>query len=120
MEAPTQPDLSDLLNEVSADAKQFWHAQRDYTILVASEKVAKVGRSMVGGVMALALVSITVLMLSLAAAYRIGELLESVALGFLCVGGAYLVLLALFFLLWKTLLGDKVQLGLINALHDND
>ncbi|MBP6391361.1 MAG: hypothetical protein KA175_11150 [Flavobacteriales bacterium] len=120
MEAPTQPDLSELLNEVSADAKHFWHAQRDYTILVASEKAAKVGRSMVGGVVALALMCITVLMLSLAAAYRIGELMESIALGFLCVGGAYVVILALFYLLWKTLLGDKVQLGMINALHGND
>jgi len=120
VETPAPPDLSDLLNEVSADAKKFWRAQRDYTYLVASEKTARAGRSMVGGVVALALASITIIMLSMAGAYRIGELLGSIALGFLAVGAGYLVLLLLFFLLWKSVIGNKVQLAIINAFHDND
>ena len=75
---------------------------------------------MVGGVVALALASITIIMLSMAGAYRIGELLGSIALGFLAVGAGYLVLLLLFFLLWKSVIGNKVQLAIINAFHDND
>ena len=73
MEATTRPDFSDLLTEVSSDAKAFWHAQREYTLLVASEKAAKAGRSMIGGMIILALVSLVVLMMSMAAAYLVAD-----------------------------------------------
>ena len=120
MESTTRPDFSDVLNEVSTDAKDFWHAQRDYTLLVVSEKAAKAGRSMVGGIIALALVSLVVLMLSMAAAYLVGERVGSIAMGFLYVGCGYLILTGLFLVLWKAVLGEKVQLNIINAFYDKD
>jgi hypothetical protein len=120
MEPTTRPDFSDVLNEVSADAKNFWFAQRDYTLIVASEKAAKAGRSMAGGMIILALVSLVVLMMSMAAAYVVADRVGSVALGFLIVGCGYIVLMGLFVLLWKTVLGDKVQLNIINAFYDKD
>jgi hypothetical protein len=120
MEVTTRPDFSDVLNEVSADAKAFWHAQREYTLLVASEKAAKAGRSMVGGMIILALVSLVVLMLSMAAAYLVADRVGSVAMGFFYVGCGYLVVTLLFLVLWKAVLGKKVQLDIINAFHDKD
>jgi len=120
METTTRPDFSDVLNEVSADARNFWHAQRDYTLLLASEKAAKAGRSMVGGMILLALVSMVVLMLSMAAAYLVADRVGSIALGLLYVGGGYLAVTGLFLVLWKHVLGEKVQLNIINAFYDND
>lgn len=118
--SPTKPDLSELLTEVSADAKEFWRAQRDYTLLVASEKAARAGRTMAGGVIMLALISVMVIMFSMGAAYLIADLVGSLAMGFLCVGGGYLVIALLFLFLWKSVLGAKVQLDIINAFHDKD
>ena len=120
METTTRPDFSDLLNEVGSDANAFWYAQRDYTLLVASEKAAKAGRSMVGGMITLALVSLVVLMLSMAAAYLVADRVGSTALGFCYVGCGYVVVTVLFLLLWKSVLGKKVQLDIINAFHDKD
>lgn len=120
METTTRPDFSDLLNEVSTDAKAFWYAQRDYTLLVASEKAAKAGRSMVGGMITLALVSVVVLMLSMAAAYLVADRVGSTAMGFLYVGCGYVAVTAVFLVLWKSVLGKKVQLDIINAFHDKD
>lgn len=120
MDTTTRPDFSEVLNEVSADAKNFWHAQREYTLLVASEKAAKAGRSMVGGMITLALISLVVLMLSMAAAYLVADRVGSIAVGFLYVGGGYLAMMGLFLILWKAVLGDKVQLNIINAFYDKD
>lgn len=120
METTTRPDFSDVLNDVSADAKNFWYAQRDYTLIVVSEKAAKAGRSMVGGMIILALVSLVMLMMSMAAGYLVAERVGSVALGFLIVGCGYLVLTGSFLVLWKFVLGEKVQLNIINAFYDKD
>lgn len=120
MESSPRPDFSALLTEVSADAQRFWHAQRDHTLLVVSEKVARAGSSFLRGSIILALVSAAVLMLSMAAAYLVADRVGSLALGFLCVGGCYLLLLVLILLLWKAVLGEKVQLRLINALYGKD
>ena len=120
MDTTTRADFSDVLNEVSADAKNFWHAQRDYTLLVASEKAAKAGRSMVGGMITLVLVSMVVLMLSMAGAYLIADRVGSTALGFLYVGCGYVAVTGLFLLLWKSVLGERVQLNIINAFYDKD
>lgn len=120
METTTRPDFSDLLNDVSRDAKAFWNAQRDYTLLVASEKAAKAGRSIVGGMIKLALVSLMVLMLSIAAAYLVADRVGSNAMGFFYVGCGYVVVTLLFFLLWRSMLGKKVQLDILNAFHEKD
>ncbi len=120
MEPTTRPDFSEMLNEVSLDAKKFWFAQREYTLIIASEKTAKAGRSIVGGMIILALVSLVVLMMSMAAAYLVADRVGSIAVGFLIVGCGYIVLMGLFILLWKTVLGDKVQLDIINAFYDKD
>ena len=68
----------------------------------------------------LALVSLVVLMLSMAAAYLVADRVGSVAMGFLYVGGGYVAVTLLFLLLWKSVLGKKVQLDIINAFHDKD
>ena len=120
MDTTSRPDLSDVLNEVSADAQNFWYAQRDHTLLVASEKAAKAGRAMVGGLILFALVSMVVLMVSMAAAYLVADRVGSLALGFLYVGCGYLVVTGLFLVVWKSVLGEKVQLTLINAFYDKD
>ena len=120
MEAPIKPDFSDVLSEVSADAKHFLRAQRDYTLLIASEKAAKAGRSMVGGMITLALLSAVMLMMSVALAYLIAERVGSVAMGFFYTGCGYVVVLGLFILLWKSRIGKTVQLNIINAFHEHD
>ncbi|MBL0045313.1 MAG: hypothetical protein IPP33_13255 [Flavobacteriales bacterium] len=68
----------------------------------------------------LALISLVVLMLSMAAAYLVADRVGSIAVGFLYVGCGYLAVMGLFLVLWKSILGEKVQLNIINAFYDKD
>jgi hypothetical protein len=55
-----------------------------------------------------------------ALALWLGRLLENNTLGFLLGGGIFLFLGALFYLLWRAVLRDKVTLAVINAIHGKD
>ncbi len=48
----------------------------------------------------------------------LGRSLNDNALGFLLAGGIFLVAGAAFFLIWRSVLRDKVTLAVINAMHD--
>lgn len=112
-----EADLSDLLDQATDDAKAYWEAQRDYTQLVASERAGKIGSSMMAGIVLLSIASIVLILLSFAAAYWIGELTGSLALGFLYVSLSYLGLLLIFYVLWRSFLKQKVFLGIVNAIN---
>ncbi len=114
------PDIGLYMQAVSDDAKAWFEAQKAVTKLEASEQVGKLsGVVMVGAV--LGMITATVLMLLLVAlALWFGQLLANNALGFLSAGGVFLVLGGIFFLVWRSVLRDKVTLAVINAMHGED
>lgn len=114
------PDIGLYMQAVSDDAKAWFEAQKAVTKLEASEQVGKLsGVVMLGAVVGL--IAATALMLwFVALALWFGQLLVNNALGFLLAGGVFLVLGGIFFLVWRSVLRDKVTLAVINAMHAED
>ena len=114
------PDVGLYMQAVTDDAKAWFEAQKAVTVLEVSEKVGKLS-SMFLLVVVLGLVTTTALVLWFTAlAIWLGDLLGNMALGFLAAGGLFLLLGALFYLVWRSVLRDKVTLVVINAMHDGD
>jgi len=60
------------------------------------------------------------LMLSFSAAFWIGETLDSFALGFVIVGGIYLVLFSLYLLFGKSQLNNQIKDAIVLSALKND
>ncbi|MBL7952899.1 MAG: phage holin family protein [Flavobacteriales bacterium] len=114
------PDIGLYVQAVSDDAKTWFEAQKAVTKLEVSEQIGKLSSAVMMGAV-VGLIGITVLMLwFVALALWLGQLLMNNALGFLLAGGIFLVLGVVFFLLWRSMLRDKVTLAVINAMHDDE
>lgn len=114
------PDLGSYVQAVGEDAKAWFEAQKALTKLEAGEQLGRLA-AMVMMVVVVGLVVITTLMFwCVALALWLGQLLENNILGFLLGGGIFLLLGVLFYLLWRTVLRDKVTLAVINAIHVKD
>ncbi|HRH70997.1 MAG: phage holin family protein [Flavobacteriales bacterium] len=114
------PDIGLYMQAVSDDAKAWFEAQKAVTKLEVSEQLGKLS-SKVMLVAVVGLIVATALMLwFVALALWFGQLLANNALGFLLAGGVFLVLGGIFFLVWRSVLRDKVTLAVINAMHGED
>lgn len=114
------PDIGLYMQAVTDDAKAWFEAQKAVTVLEVSEKVGKLS-SMLLLVVVLGLITTTALVLwFIALAIWLGDLLGDTALGFLAAGGLFLLLGALFYLIWRSVLREKVTLVVINAMHDGE
>jgi hypothetical protein len=114
------PELGLLVEALVEDAKGYFEAQRDLATLNASEKGGKLVAIMLLVLVVSVLLGGVLVMLSVALALWLATQLGSIALGFLAVGGIHLVLAALFYLLWKGVLREKIIVSVINAAHGND
>ena len=111
------PDIGVYIQAVSDDAKAWIEAQKAVTKLEVSEHIGKLAAMVMLGAV-VAIVGVTVLMLwFVALALWLGRSLNDNALGFLLAGGIFLVAGAAFFLIWRSVLRDKVTLAVINAMH---
>ncbi|MCC6460205.1 MAG: phage holin family protein [Saprospiraceae bacterium] len=86
--------------ETAEYAKQYVKLQLDYLRLESAEKIAKTASSLIASLVVATLGLITLLMLSLAAGFFLGQLWGSYGLAFLAVAGFY-ALLALLVLVFK-------------------
>ena len=114
------PDVGLYLKAVTDDAKSWFEAQKNVTKLEASERIGKLSGMLLASLI-LGLIVATVLVLwFVALALWLGQLLQNSALGFLAAGGLFLLLGGVFYLVWRTVLRDKVTLAVINAMHAPD
>lgn len=114
------PELGLLVEALVEDAKGYFEAQRDLATLNASEKGGKLVAMMLLMLVVAVLLGGVLVMLSVALALWLATQLDSIALGFLAVGGIHLVLAGIFYLLWKGVLREKIIVTVINAAHGND
>ena len=114
------PEFGLVLEALLEDAKGYLEAQRDLAGLRASEHGGRAVAMLVLGLVVCTLVGGVLVMLSVALAMWLGELLDDLKLGFLAMGGIHLVLMGLFYLLWKSVLREKIIVAIINAAHAED
>lgn len=113
-----QDDFSDFMNSMAGDAKAYWEAQKDYYALVASERGAKLSADLIGGTVLCACAAFVMLFLSLGAAIWLGKVVEDVALGFVMVGGIYLLLSVVLIIVWRSRYRDDTIVRIVNSLYN--
>ena len=84
--------LFEAVGETAEYAKQYTQLQLDYLRLETAERVAKVGSTLIAGLVLAALAMMALLMLTLAAAVYLGQYWDSYVKAFLCIAGFYAAL----------------------------
>lgn len=111
------PDLGRYIEVVSEDAKAWFEAQKELMMLETSLRIGQASSKALLYVV-MGLITSTVLVFwFIALALWLGQVVGDQALGFLAAGGVFLLLGGLFYLVWRTVLKDRVALAVINALH---
>ncbi|MCB0791267.1 MAG: hypothetical protein H6595_03485 [Flavobacteriales bacterium] len=115
-----QADMGDFMDSLWADARGYWEAQKDHTLLVASERSAKLAAGLLSNVVLVLAVAIVLLFLSIAGALWIGQALGDTASGFAIMAGAYTLLGAIFLIIWRGGARDRIVLHLLNTMYHDD
>lgn len=113
----TEPGLGDVFEAVAGDAKAYMAAQKALITLDLSERGGRIAAKAVWLVVAVLLVGLGIGLLAVALGLYLGRVLNDVALGFLAAGGVLFAVTALFYLLWRWVLRDRIILAVINAAH---
>ena len=116
-ETGEEPDLGDVLEDLTADAKGYFEARKALVTLDLSETAGTVVGKVVLGVVATLLVSVVVGLLAVALGLYLGRLLNDTMLGFVAAAASFLVLTVLFYAIWRWMLRDRITLAIINAAH---
>jgi hypothetical protein len=113
----THEDIRDLMDSMVDEAKAYWEAQKDYHALVASERAAKLSAGLLSSVVLCVVLASVLAFASLAAAIWIGRWMGDMALGFLLMGGVYLLIGLIFLWLWRSGYRDRFILRTVNSLY---
>jgi hypothetical protein len=92
--------------ELSDRIKTYIHTSYELAVLKTTEKAANVGSETISTLLILKIFSLAVLLLTFAAGFYIASVVGELYLGFLIVGGAYLII-ALFLLVCRNSLLKK-------------
>lgn len=111
------PELGLLIEALVEDAKGYFEAQRDLIGFNSAEKGGRIVAIMLLVLVVAVLLGGVLVMLSVAMALWLSEVIGSLPLGFLAMGGVHLLLAGLFYLLWRTVLRERIILAIINAVH---
>jgi hypothetical protein len=105
-----------LVNELVAKAEEYGHSSLELvklkSIRVSAKATGLIGTKFILGTLILLLLII----LSMGVSFWLGEVLESVYLGFFCVAGFYLVLLIVFYVFRDSLIQRPIENGVIKNL----
>ncbi|MEO8068336.1 MAG: phage holin family protein [Flavobacteriales bacterium] len=126
--APSRPltdeggalDFSTFVDGFAQDVQGFVRAEKRYILMQASEKAGGLMGKTVGMVVPFLACIMALLFLCIGLGFYLGEVVGSRALGFVMVGGLYLILLGIFQLWWNSGGRDRFILGRINELNDDD
>jgi hypothetical protein len=114
------PELGLLIEALVDDAKSYFETQRDLAALNASEKGGRFVAVMLLMLVVAVLFGGVLVMASVALALWLGGLFGDLAFGFLAVGGVHLLFAGLFYLLWRSVLRERIILAIINAAHGKE
>lgn len=111
------PALDELIQAFASHAQGYLSAQQALVKLDLSERGGRLAAKAVWYIAAVLLVAIGIGLLAVALGLYLGRVLQDAVLGFLAAGGAFFVSTALFYLLWRWVLKDRIVLAVINAAH---
>lgn len=104
--------------ETAEYARQYLKLQLDYLRLESAEKLAKVGSSLIATLVIAVFALLTLLMLTVAAGFYLGQRWDSYALGFLAVAGFYAFLAVLVSVFKERWLTNPILTSIIRSFFD--
>ncbi len=110
-------DIGTWLEDLATEAKAYAESQKDYYLLVASERAARIGGGLLFRLLMVLFAAMVVLLLTIAGAIGIGRLLGSAAYGFLVMAGVYLAAAILLWLWWRNGLRERFIVTVVNTVH---
>lgn len=121
-----EPDLSatdfegmdDFLDSALKDAHGYFDAQKEYLALDIQEKAGRAAGSLFTVVVASISALLFILFASVALAWWLGELWGRMGLGFIAVGGLYLLVFVVVHFVAREAIRDRLTLGVINSFRD--
>ncbi|MBS1582210.1 MAG: hypothetical protein JST66_08440 [Bacteroidetes bacterium] len=113
-----EEDFGTFMKSMVDETKAYLGAQRDYYVLLAADRTAKVAGATVSYVVLAVLAGTVLVFLSIAGALGLGQLMGNTALGFLLMGGFYLLVLLVLIFLWRGGMRERFTLDLLNTMHD--
>lgn len=117
----TGPDAgpAEFFEDVAGTVIAMVRAEGTRIRLVMSRKAGAFAAKALMAVVAFFLITVAAAFLCLAWGLWLGQLLQNPALGMLIAGGSFLLLLLLFYLLWRWVLRDRIILAVVNAANDH-
>lgn len=112
-------DIGDFLASASTSAKAYLEAEREFLLLTGYQQVAKLLGNLLITLLAGLMITGALLFSSIALAIWLGTLVASTALGFVIVGGIYLVAFLAFWFIWRVGMKQQFALGIINSFYDD-
>jgi len=110
-------DIGSWLEELAIEAKAYAESQKDYFLLVASERSARIAGGVLIRLLMVLFVAMIVLLLTIAGALGIGHLLGSAVYGFLVMAGVYTLAAAIIWLAWRNGLRERFIVAVVNTVH---
>ena len=112
--------LLEHISELKESLQEYVETRASYYGLLALERAVKVLTSMLSGGVVVAILLLALLLFSLAGALALGSLLGRLEYGLLAVGGFYLLLALLVYLLRNSLFSSCVTRSLVKGLFGDD
>ncbi len=119
-DAAEHMDMSEFLDSAVSEGKAYFTAQKNYLTLRTQKEVGKAAGYMFGGLLAAVTGLIFLLFISVALAFWIGGRMGSTALGFLIVGGIYLVAFLIVRYVADGHIRHAFTLNVINSFYDEE
>lgn len=113
-------EIGALFDAVVLDAKGWLETRKELIVLEVGERLGNLAGALMSKLILLLLVSIGLLMASLALGLWLGQVLDNVVYGFLCVGAIYLLLALIFALFGNKPVRERTMLHIMNAARDEE
>ncbi|MBK8497302.1 MAG: hypothetical protein IPL52_00450 [Flavobacteriales bacterium] len=114
------PDPVEFVQELVGSVTDYARAEGELLKLRSAKRAGDITGRIVLVVALVLLLNGVVLMLSVAWGIWLGQRFQDPALGFLLAGGTYVLLIGLFYLIWRLVLRDRITLAIVNAAHAED
>ena len=111
--------LGEFLDSAVKEGKAYFEAQKEYLTLEYYEKAGKAAGGMFGGLLSAVLVLMFLLFASLGLAYWLGTVMSNTALGFVSVGGVYLLAFLIVHFVARGSIRNSFMLNVVNSFYDD-
>ncbi len=113
-------DLGQYFDSLAAEAKTYFAKEKEGLTLFIYEKIGKAVGGLVGLIISAMAVLFFIIFASIALSLYIGTLVKSSALGFLIVGGLYLLIFVIVHFIARQAIRESTMLNVINSFYDEN